>query len=103
MVAAGHQVAGVITLPAEAAEGTSGYLDFGPFCSEHGIPFLRTRNVSDPEVLSQARRWSPALGVGTPRPRTRTSTPDTIDTPDTTTGRTAEPACFLSPAQSPAL
>lgn len=47
--------------------------------------------------------WSPALGVGTPRPRTRTSTPDTIDTPDTTTGRTAEPACFLSPAQSPAL
>lgn len=63
VVAAGHQVAGVITLPAEAAEGTSGYVDLGPFCEKHGIPLLRTWDAAGSEALSLARRWSPVLGV----------------------------------------
>ena len=63
VVAAGHPVAGVITLPWEAAEGTSGYVDFGPFCAEHDIPLLRTWQAAGPEALALAREWSPALGV----------------------------------------
>lgn len=63
IVRAGQGVCGVITLPKEAAAGTSGYVDFAPFCREHQIPFMRTWNASGPEALAQVKEWSPQLGV----------------------------------------
>lgn len=56
---AGSEVAGVLTLPREAAAFNSDWADLAPVAERHGIPCHHIRTLDDPESLTLLRRLAP--------------------------------------------
>ena len=61
LVAAGENVAGLVTLFPEAATRVSGAVDLSEIATDAGIPLLRVKNVNDPESVDWIAERSPDL------------------------------------------
>ena len=56
---AGSQVAGVLTLPREAASFNSDWADLAPVAERHGVPCHHIRTLDDPAALELLRGLAP--------------------------------------------
>ena len=56
---AGAEVAGVLTLPREAATFNADWVDLEPLCRERGVPCLHVRHIGDPEAEAALRSLAP--------------------------------------------
>jgi methionyl-tRNA formyltransferase len=58
---AGWPISGLITLDKKRSGKTSGYVDFGPICRQHGIEYLPVEDINAPKTVEQIERWQPDL------------------------------------------
>ena len=59
------EVAEVVTLPAERAVSTSGFVDLEPLARAHGIPVRRCADINSPQSVQHTRDLRPDLMVVT--------------------------------------
>jgi methionyl-tRNA formyltransferase len=59
----GAEIAEVVTLPAERAAGTSGFVDLEPLARAHGIPVRRCADINSAESVQRVRELRPDLMV----------------------------------------
>ncbi len=59
------EIAEIVTLPAERAASTSGFVDLDPLARTHGIPVRRCADINSAESVGRVRQLGPDLMVVT--------------------------------------
>ena len=65
LIDSGTEIAEVVTMPADRAAGTSGFVDLEPLAQAHGIAVRRCADINSAESVQQVRALRPDLMVVT--------------------------------------
>jgi methionyl-tRNA formyltransferase len=65
LLASDAEIVAVVTLPADRAATTAGFVDLEPAAARSGVPVRRCADINSPESVSRVRELEPALLVVT--------------------------------------